>query len=368
MMMKKLFIMLLVLTSVPAFAGFALLSPGDPIIAVDADGLVSSSSSSYPGGEAPPKALDGDSGTKYLNFAGPSTGFIVTPAGASAVRSFTLTTANDAEGRDPVTWKLWGTNNPIVSVDNSTGLAEPWTLIGEGTVSLPAERKTLGPVVGVSNDTLYSSYRMLFPTLKGDSLMQIADVAYYDTSDASGWPVSSATDPILAIHAPDPRQDSRYPGNESPANAVDATLNKYLNFGKQNSGLIVTPSIGPTIVDGFEITTANDSEERDPASWALYGTNDAIVSGDNTEGNAESWALIASGDIALPADRNTLGPLVSFANGAEYLSYKMLFPTLKNADATNSMQIAELQLYGVPEPATMCLLGLGGLALLRRRR
>jgi hypothetical protein len=46
----------------------------------------------------------------------------------------------------------------------------------------------------------------------------------------------------------------------------------------------------------------------------------------------------------------------------------MLFPTLKNGDAANSMQIAELQLYGVPEPATMCLLGLGGLALLRRRR
>jgi len=363
MMMKKLLVMLLVLTSVPAFAGFALLSPGDPIIAVDADGLVSRSS--YPGGEAPPKALDGDSGTKYLNFAGPSTGFVVTPAGATTVKSFTLTTANDAEGRDPTTWKLWGTNDPITSVDNSTGLAESWTLIDSGSVSLPAARYTLGPVVSVSNSTAYSSYRMLFPTLKGDSLMQVADVAYYTTSDGSGSTALSASDPILAIHA---AQDSLYPGNESPAKVIDGAVDtKYLNFGKLNSGLIVTPG-GPTTVDGFQITTANDWAERDPATWALYGTNDAIVSGDNTEGNGESWTLIASGDIALPADRLTLGPLVSFANSAEYSSYKMLFPTLKNADATNSMQIAEIQLYGVPEPATMCLLGLGGLALLRRRR
>lgn len=366
--MKRLLIMLLVLTSVPAFAGFALLSPGDPIIAVDADGLVTRSNSSYPGGEAPPNALDGNSGTKYLNFAGPSTGFIVTPGAATAVKSFTLTTANDAEGRDPTTWKLWGTNDPITSVDNSSGLAESWALIGEGTVSLPAARYTLGPVVSVSNSTLYSSYRMLFPTLKGDSLMQVADVAYYTTSDGSGSTALSASDPILAIHAPDPSQDSRYPGAESPANAIDGTLNKYLNFGKENSGFIVTPGVGPTTVDSFQITTANDSPERDPVQWWFYGTNDAIVSGDNTEGNAETWTLICAGTMFLPEERNTLGPLYQIANQDQpYTSYKMLFPTVKDEGAANSMQIAEIQLYGVPEPATMCLLGLGGLALLRRR-
>ncbi len=362
-MMKKLLTLLLVLTSAPAFAGFALLSPGDTIIAVDADGLVSSSR--YPAGEPPPKALDGDSGTKYLNFAGPSTGFIVTPAAATTVQSFTLTTANDAEGRDPATWKLWGTNDPVTSVDNSTGLAENWTLIGEGTVSLPAARYTLGPVVSVSNSTAYASYRMLFPTLKGDPLMQIADVAYYETIDASDWNVLSVSDPILAIHV---GQNSRYPGAESPAKVIDGAVDtKYLNFGEENSGFIVTPGMGPTRVDSFQITTANDHEQRDPATWALYGTNDAIVSGDNTEGEAENWVLIASGDITLPLERFTLGPLVSFANGDAYTSYKMLFPTLRDS-SDDSMQIAEIQLYGVPEPATMCLLGLGGLALLRRRR
>ncbi len=364
-MVKKLFFVLVMLMSVPAFGSLALLSSSDVVLAVDRDGLVSWSS--YPAGEAPAKALDENSGTKYLNFARENTGFIVTLSSAAAVQSFTLTTANDAVARDPASWALWGTNDAITSANNSTGLAESWTPIGSGSVALPDARQTLGPVVGFTNSTAYSSYRMMYPTLKNapaTNSMQVADVRYYATSDGSGSNLLTATDPILAIHN---AQDSRYPGAESPANLVDGTNNKYLNFGKLNSGFIVTPAMGPTIVDGFQITTANDAVERDPSLWELYGTLDAIVSGNNTEGNGETWTLIASGSVALPAERNTLGPLVEFSNSTIYSSYKMLFTDLKNAGSANSMQIAEVQFYGVPEPATLCLLGLGGLALIRRR-
>jgi len=362
--MKKVFsvIVLLGLMSGPVF-GALILAPGDAIIAVDPD--APRSSSSYPAGEAPPNALDGDSGTKYLNFAGALTGFIVTPSGAASVQSFTITTANDAEGRDPSSWRLYGTNDAISSADNSTGLAENWALIGSGSVSLPAARFTTGPVVPVSNSTAYSSYRMLYPTLKGDPLMQIADVAFYASNDGSGSNMLGASDPILAIQE---RPDSEHPGHESSTNVVDTTLDKYLNFGKENSGFIVTPAFGSSIVDSFEITTANDSEERDPTSWVLYGTNDAILSTDDSTGDAENWIMIDSGSVALPSERDTLGPLVAISNSTIYTSYKMLFPTVKDADLANSMQIAEVQFYGVPEPATVCLLGLGGLSLLRRRK
>ena len=60
------------------------------------------------------------------------------------------------------------------------------------------------------------------------------------------------------------------------------------------------------------------------------------------------------------------GDMVSVDNDTFYTSYKMLFPTLKDAGA-NSMQIAEIQFYGIPEPTTLCLLGLGVVALRRRR-
>jgi hypothetical protein len=60
--------------------------------------------------------------------------------------------------------------------------------------------------------------------------------------------------------------------------------------------------------------------------------------------------------------------MVSVGGSTFYESYKIVFPTVKDAGLANSMQIADIQLYGVPEPATLCLLGLGGLSLLRRRR
>jgi len=340
-----------------------ILAPGDAIIAIDTDPLASHSS--YPGGENPTLILDGNPGTKYLNFGGNFTGFIVTPSAPTQVQSFVMATANDAEGRDPKVWKLYGTNDPITSTDNSTGLAENWVLVDSGTVALPAARVTVGPVVTVNNAATYASYKMVVEQTKGAAIMQVGDVLMYASTDGSGASVVAPGNPIIAVQA---APDSRYPANEAPANIIDNSLAKYLNFGKTNSGFIVTPSIGSSIIDSFQITTANDAVERDPLSWEIYGTNDAIATEDNGQGDAEIWALIASGLVFLPEERDTPGPIISFANGDAYTSYKMIFPLVKNADAANSMQIAEVQFFGVPEPATIALLGLGAISLLRKRR
>ena len=157
-------------------------------------------------------------------------------------------------------------------------------------------------------------------------------------------------DQILApgdfIIAIDADSESSSPDAETVDHAIDGVTQKYLNFGEENSGFIVTPSIGASIVGSFIITTANDAEERDPATWELYGTNEPIASTDHSTGTAESWTLIDSGSVSLPAARNTVGPPVTVNNTANYASYKMLFPTVKNADAANSMQIAEIQFRG----------------------
>ena len=357
--MKRVMCVLTILSVVSVGAqGVDLLRPFDSIIAVDADGIVSQSD--YPAGEPPAMILDNNAGTKYLNFAGAGSGFIVTP-GTSTVQGFQITTANDAADRDPTSWTLYGTNDPITSLDNSAGTVDNWTLIDSGSIALPTDRMVLGPIIPVSNGTAYSSYRMLYPELGGSGMMQVADLAFY----GGGISILDPGNPILAIHQ---GWDSRYPGGEAPANLIDGTLDKYLNFGQVNSGFIVTTSSGPTTVKGFAITTANDSEERDPTSYELYGTSEAVASGDNSVGDGELWTLISSGTLELPSERNALAAGVLVPNDMAYHSYKMLFTGVKDADAANSMQIAEIQFHGIPEPTTICLLGLGALGLLRRRR
>jgi hypothetical protein len=150
---------------------------------------------------------------------------------------------------------------------------------------------------------------------------------------------------------------------------------KYLNFGKQNSGFIVTPASGPSIVQTFQLTTANDSPSRDPASWQLYGTNDPILSRKNSQGTGESWTLIGSGAVDLPLDRQVAGPFVQVANGTPYASYKMLFTTIRDAAAgdADSMQVADVQFFteSIPEPSTVMLWAVAcvvGSAQVRRRK
>jgi hypothetical protein len=162
------------------------------------------SNSSYPGGESPINALDGNSSTKYLNFGEQNSGLIITPAsGASIVRSLLLTTANDAVERDPASYEIYGTNSPILSTDNSTGLAENWTLISSGTLSLPDTRLTNGSLVSFANSTSYTSYKILFPTVKNAgsaNSMQVADIRLYQTSGGTGTQIQSSADRALAMH------------------------------------------------------------------------------------------------------------------------------------------------------------------------
>ena len=155
--------------------------------------------------------------------------------------------------------------------------------------------------------------------------------------------ILSPGDAIIPIDADG---GSNSPGNEAAPNAIDGSLDKYLNFGEVNSGFIVTPSTPGTVVKSFAITTANDAPERDPSGWQLFGTNSAIVSAAHSNGAAESWTLIGSGALALPAARDTLGAVVNVTNNTAYTSYKMIFTGVKNAATANSMQIAEVQFFG----------------------
>jgi hypothetical protein len=331
---------------------------------IDTDGIVSSSG--YPGGENPGLALDGNTNTKYLNFGGPGAGIIIPGAASSVVQSLQITTANDAPERDPVTFNLFGTNDPITSADNSTGVAENWQLISSGSFAQDDTRFTALPVVDFANGLAFTSYRITFPELRGGPLFQAAEIGLFDGAGATGNRIVGS--PALATHQ---GPASRTPGAEGVANVLDGdSATKYLNFGKDNTGLIVTPAATGNVF-AMVITTANDAAERDPTSYILYGTNDPIQSQAHSDGNGgETWTEIKSGALAPPTERFT--DFTAFIGSSDvYASYKVVFPTVRDAAAANSMQIADLQFSNValiPEPSMLALAMLGGLALTTARR
>ena len=137
-------------------------------------------SNNSPASEGAAKAFDGNPNTKYLNFDKKNAGVTVKLSQGRVVQKFTLTTANDFSGRDPTSYKLYGSNDGV-----------NWVLIKQDTVSLSEQRFWTSPDIMVSNTNPYVYYFILFPTTKsGDGCglncdsMQIAEVTfYYDLND-----------------------------------------------------------------------------------------------------------------------------------------------------------------------------------------
>lgn len=132
-------------------------------------------SNNSPFGEGATQAFDGNVNTKYLNFDKKNAGVTVKLSQGRVVQKFTLTTANDFSGRDPTSYKLYGSNDGV-----------NWTLIKQDSLSLSEQRFWTSPEIAVANTTAYVYYFILFPTTKAgegcglncDS-MQIAEVTYY---------------------------------------------------------------------------------------------------------------------------------------------------------------------------------------------
>ncbi len=142
--------------------------------------------------------------------------------------------------------------------------------------------------------------------------------------------------------------DGDWPEGEAPPNAIDNDVDtKYLHFkgAMQSTGFQVQPARGPTIIHEMTFTTANDAPERDPVQFEVYGA---------TEGIDGPYTLIASGgiaDFAGPTEWPRLTPNstpITFPNETAYRYYQVLFPAVRDPASANSMQIAEVELIGVP--------------------
>ena len=138
------------------------------------------------------------------------------------------------------------------------------------------------------------------------------------------------------------------PASEGVANAIDHSRAKYLNFDMANdaipSGFIVTPAVGPTIITGISIQSANDSPERDPRSFTLDGSNDADASyARGTWTTIYSNANVPDWSMTFPGDTRYQTQTFYFSNTTAYKSYRWMVQHTQGPSLC-CMQIAELGL------------------------
>ena len=228
----------------------------------------------------------------------------------------------------------------------------PWTGFGEQIFTMTeewAEYSVTTPVFAGSLDPAAISFHIAFAP--GD--FWVDDVRFYevDSVPSALQDVTSSGDTVQGVP-----NDGDWPSFEHPALAIDDDiLTKYLHFkgdfdpdpGTGGAGLQITPAVGPTIVTGLTLTTANDVPGRDPIAFELSGSNDSIDG---------PYTLIASGDIvdfaqgvAWPRLTKNETP-IAFENYTTYNHYQIIFTAIRGpvGGPVVCMQIAEVELVRTP--------------------
>lgn len=274
-------------------------------------------------GEAISKAFDGDPKTKWLDNKGiPSveapSWAIVKFAEAVPVSTLSITSANDADSRDPENFNIEGSNDGV-----------SWTPLASFAGVSFAERYQTQDF-GFSNTLAYSQYRVNITKNKGnDSLMQLAEIeligpvyADVDHTDAGGNITSRGA--ISASESAD-----RVFDNDGKTKWLD---NKGIPTADAPSWVQIDLAEAKA-VGTLALTSANDADSRDPENFNLQGSNDG----------GASWSTVATfagESFSKRAERRTF----STGNSLAFSSYRLNITKNKGNDTL--MQVAEVELIG----------------------
>ena len=121
--------------------------------------------------------------------------------------------------------------------------------------------------------------------------------------------------------------------------------------------------IGGQFLTHFTVTSGNDTPARDPRVWEIQGSNDGI--------NFTTLFAQSDVDAGLWTARSQV---LRFDAGVDFDAPATAYQQFRFITSATGLetgarfQLAEIEYFGTPEPATLSLLGLGALALVRRRR
>jgi len=119
--------------------------------------------------------------SKWCVFAAPSTSAPVrtmydfSGTTAYAITKYTITTGNDAPGRDPRDWTLQGCQGTCV-VDSGTG----WVTLDTRTGQFAGAARYQTNTYTFANTTAYQQYRLRITANNGDSITQLAEMQLFE--------------------------------------------------------------------------------------------------------------------------------------------------------------------------------------------
>jgi hypothetical protein len=289
------------------------------------DTLMSSVCNS-PQTEQAPNTFDNNTGTKFLcfmanNTAFPNIEYRFADAAGYAVNAYTVTSASDAQGRDPMSWRLEGSNDEGVT----------WSLVDIRTNQTFANRLQTNSYV-ITNCSAYIRYRFVVTGLfdPNSTTFQVAEVMLFGpqahgpsepTNDAIGGAVTipqtcGGTNPL-----------------ETPDHAFDDRLQTKWFCGGQTTPSVDIALVAPHAVTSYSVTSGNDAADRDPKDWILQGSNDL---------DAGVWTDLDTQTGQTFANRYQL-KTYTFTNATAYSNYR--FKVTAN-NGSIDFQVAEIKLFG----------------------
>jgi hypothetical protein len=244
------------------------------------------------------------------------------PVGVNAYEGTSVSFVSGATANVPITYQ-WqkGTNGVYANLVNGGNISGvTTTTLNVGTIGFADE----------------ADYRMVATDAAGSVPSSAAKLGVL----SSATDVTTAGDPITSFGI-------GHWGDGGVNNAIDNNLGAKIGGGVSGPcGVVVSPSMGATLVNALRVYTANDSEDRDPTDYKLEGSTDG----------GGTYTLIASNALALPAGRNNSGapdPLtqfvqeVRFPNANGYSSYRLTFSHYKGGAGQGAFQAGEIELLGV---------------------
>ena len=273
-------------------------------------------SNNSPPGEGAANAFDNNPNTKYLNFDKKNAGVTIKLSQGRVVKGFTITTANDFSGRDPTSYKLFGSNNGTT-----------WTLLSEGGLSLSNNRFTTSAETTVSNTNAYVYYYMFFPTTKsGDGCgldcdsMQIAEITYiYDNNNTT----TSTDTGTGSVANP---SDFCCGGTAAPFSANTQFANRVAAF---NSRPLQDAKVSITQIGSGNTATVQQSGTRNNYSEIYVQGNNNIT---NTTQSSASSSSVNYIELDVLGSNNTVNLTQSSTGGQ-----KGIMVTVNNA--SNSVTV-----------------------------